>query len=165
MTVAVIDTNVVVSGVLTGSPQSPTRIILDAMLAGRMRFALSVDLLAEYREALLRPAIARRHGLDAGLIDKLLARLAVGAMLHGPPAVATAIAAGTGTVTADTAIAVATPAGTAPVLVRDPGDAHVALLASSLPNVVVVTGDRRLREDLAPACSVMSPAEYVSRRA
>jgi hypothetical protein len=43
---AVIDTNVVVSGVLTENPASPTVRILDGMLAGRFRFLLSVDLVA-----------------------------------------------------------------------------------------------------------------------
>ena len=47
---AVIDTNVVVSGVLTKDSPSPTVRILDGMLAGRFRFLLSVDLLAEYRD-------------------------------------------------------------------------------------------------------------------
>ena len=60
---AVIDTNVVVSGLIGGEHQSPTTAILDAMLGGSFTFLLSLDLLAEYREVLLRPAIRRRHGL------------------------------------------------------------------------------------------------------
>jgi uncharacterized protein len=154
MTIVVVDTSVVVSGLLTDADDAPTRVILDFMLTGRLRYALSVDLLAEYRETLLRPAIAGRHGLGEALLDKLLARLALGAIMGDPPAVGISASVDTATATdADTA------------LVRDPGDAHVARLASSLPDVMVVTGDRRLREDLAPVCSVVSPAEYVSGRA
>jgi len=60
---AVIDSNVVVSGLLSGGGFSPTGRILDRMLTGAFPFLLSEELLAEYREVLLRPTIARRHGL------------------------------------------------------------------------------------------------------
>ena len=53
--VAVIDTNVVVSALLTGEPVSPTAVVLDDMLRGRFAYPLSLELLAEYREVLLRP--------------------------------------------------------------------------------------------------------------
>ena len=46
--VALVDTNVVVSGLLTSSIDAPTSRILDSMLSGALRFALSVELLAEY---------------------------------------------------------------------------------------------------------------------
>ena len=55
----VVDTNVVVSGLLTSVADAPPAMLLDAMLAGRVSFLLSTDLLAEYRDVLLRPAIAR----------------------------------------------------------------------------------------------------------
>src|ERR1700693_248 len=73
---AVIDTNVVVSGLLTAAAASPTAAILDGMLAGRFRFVLSVELLAEYREVLLRPKIRGRHGLSDAEIDTLLTEIA-----------------------------------------------------------------------------------------
>ena len=69
---AVIDTNVVVSGILTAVSASPTVRILDGMLVGRFRFLLSVELLAEYREVLLRPKIRRRHRLSEAEVDTLL---------------------------------------------------------------------------------------------
>jgi len=56
---AVIDTNVVVSGLLTSLAASPTVRILDGMLVGAFRFLLSVELLAEYRAVLLRQKIRR----------------------------------------------------------------------------------------------------------
>ena len=72
----VVDTNVVVSGLLSSAPEAPPVALLDAMLAGRVPFLLSADLLAEYRDVLLRPAIARAHGRDPADIDDLLTQLA-----------------------------------------------------------------------------------------
>jgi uncharacterized protein len=71
-----IDTNVVVSGLLTSDPDAPTSRILDAMLGGRFRFLISIELLAEYREVLLRPKIRRRHRLSESEIDRILTDLA-----------------------------------------------------------------------------------------
>src|SRR5262245_2385861 len=61
--VAIIDTNVVVSGLLAGHSASPPAVILDGMLRARFTYLLSLEVLAEYREVLLRPRIQRRHGL------------------------------------------------------------------------------------------------------
>ena len=47
--VYVVDTNVVVAGLLAASPSSPVVLILDAMLAGTLVYLLSPPLLAEYR--------------------------------------------------------------------------------------------------------------------
>jgi predicted nucleic acid-binding protein len=77
---AVIDTNVVVAGLLTRTPSSPPARILDGMLSGRFRYFLSADLLAEYREVLLRPKIQRRHQLSPAEVDVLLTDLAANAI-------------------------------------------------------------------------------------
>jgi putative PIN family toxin of toxin-antitoxin system len=77
----VVDTNVVVAGLLTSQQGAPTARILDAMISGKLRFALSIELLAEYRAALLRPQIRRRHGLDEGEIDVVLEALARNAVV------------------------------------------------------------------------------------
>ena len=45
--VVVIDTNVIVGGFIGGDRESPTTVILDAMLGGRFTYLLSLDLLAE----------------------------------------------------------------------------------------------------------------------
>lgn len=58
----VVDTSVLVSAVLSGD--GPPARILAQMLSERMRYALSVALLAEYRCVLLRPRIRSRHGLS-----------------------------------------------------------------------------------------------------
>jgi len=83
---AVVDTNVVVAGLLASDCASPTARLLDRMLTGDLRFVLSVDLLAEYRLVLLRPAIATAHGLAAEEVDILLQRLARSAILREPAA-------------------------------------------------------------------------------
>jgi predicted nucleic acid-binding protein len=47
---AVIDTNVVVSGLIGAECRPPTTAILDAMVSGRFTLLLSLVLLVEYRE-------------------------------------------------------------------------------------------------------------------
>jgi predicted nucleic acid-binding protein len=59
---AVIDTNIVVAGLLTAEAGSPTARILDGMRQGAFPFLLSTALLAEYREVLLREKTRKVHG-------------------------------------------------------------------------------------------------------
>ena len=80
----VVDTNVVVSGLLTHDPRAPTAQILAGMLSGRLHFLLSVALLAEYRAVLLRPKIRERHGLSDEQVDEILGRLAANAAFRSP---------------------------------------------------------------------------------
>src|SRR5665647_3458840 len=68
----IVDTNVVVGGLLSSETGSPTRRVLDTMLAGRLRFVGSLDLLTEYREVLLRPSIVACHGLTEAEVDEVL---------------------------------------------------------------------------------------------
>ena len=128
----VIDTNVVVAGLVTGVVDSPARRLLDGMLAGTLRFLLSPDLLAEYRRVLLRPAILKRHGLTAGQVDAVLTVIAANAQVR-EAAVGQALQA------------------------PDPGDDHLWRLLWTLPDLTLVTGDRRLIEQPPPFASVVSP--------
>ena len=82
--VAVVDTNVVVSGLLTSGIDTPTSRILDSMLSGALRFALSIELLAECRSVLLRKKIRSRHGLDEAQIDTILTAIAENAVICEP---------------------------------------------------------------------------------
>jgi len=116
----VVDTNIVVSGLLTSDSRSPTRLLLDLMLAGKRRFILSTDLLTEYRMVLLRPKIAAAHRLSAKEIDEILVRLAANAVIVEPPA------AGAG-------------------MPRDLGaDEHILALLESAKDSILVTGDLAL---------------------
>jgi putative PIN family toxin of toxin-antitoxin system len=134
--VAVIDANVVVSGLLTADPTAPTAAILDAMLAGRIRFVLSVELLVEYRCVLLRPKVARRHGLAAADIEVILERIAENAIVRE-----------------------AAPASTA---APDPGDQHLWDLLDIVPAAILVTGDDLLLSAPPTDRSVLSPRAFLS---
>jgi uncharacterized protein len=132
--VAVIDTNVFVAGLLTGNPAAPTARIVDAMIAGAFPFLLSVELLAEYRDVLLRPRIARRHRLTEDEVDALLVEVAANGMVREP-------AATEGPVPAE--------------------DAHVWDLLATHDAAVLVTGDQAL-VDAIPSHRVESPAVFAA---
>ncbi len=131
-----VDTNVVVAGILTASADSPVCRILDAMLAGELRFLLSVELLEEYRRVLARPAIRALHGLTEEAIDRVLTELAANALIR--------------------------EAGDAPEsTVPDPGDAHLWRLLRTTPGAVLVTGDRKLLAGPPAFASCMSPRAFL----
>ena len=71
----IIDTNVVVAGLLTGHADSPVARILDGMLSAAFPFVVSEALLAEYRAVLLRSKLCKRHGLSVTEIDIMLVSL------------------------------------------------------------------------------------------
>jgi uncharacterized protein len=131
---AVIDTNVVVAGMLTASADSPTARILDAMCEGAFPFLLSIALLAEYREVLLRPKIRAFHNLSEKDVDILLTLLAANAIVREPR-----------------------PRTGAP----DAKDDHLWSLVQSEANCVLVTGDHVLAETPPPKSSVLQPRQFV----
>ena len=67
----IIDTNVLVAALITRDRTSPTARILDKMLNGTLVFLISPDLLAEYRNVLLRPRLRSAHKLSEAQIDTL----------------------------------------------------------------------------------------------
>ena len=131
---AVIDTNVLVAGLLTNDAASPTARILDGMRRGAFPFLLSESLLAEYREVLLRPKIRARHGLAAGDIDLLLTEIATHGIVREP-----------------------NPRSGAP----DAKDDHLWSLLETHPGSVLVTGDLPLRRRPLPDHAAVSPREFV----
>jgi uncharacterized protein len=133
---AVIDTNVVVSGLLTREPSSPTAVILDGMLRGHFTYLFSLDLLTEYRHVLLRPTIRRRHGLGTADVESLLTELALNGRVRDPPPVTEAV--------------------------PDDGDRHVWALLQCDPAAVLVTGDDALLRRAAEPGRVLSPRQFVS---
>ena len=130
---AVIDTNVVVSGLLTKLAESPTAWILDRMLLGGFRFLLSIDLLAEYRAVLQRPRIRQRHGLMPRDVDRILTEIAANGALREVDQAATR------------------------------GDAHLWRLLAAEPEAILVTGDRRLAARPAGAGRVILPRTFVEQ--
>jgi putative PIN family toxin of toxin-antitoxin system len=134
--VAVIDTNIVVSGLVGGARESPTSVILDAMLGGRFTYLLSLDLLAEYRAVLLRPAIRRRHGLTDAEVEVILTELALNGTIHDPrPSVAP---------------------------LPDTGDRHVWALLEDAAAAVLVTGDDALRQRAPEPSRVLAPRQFLA---
>ena len=133
--VAVVDTNVVVSGLISAEVDSPTRIVLDGMLRGRFAYVVSVELLAEYRQVLLRERVQKRHGLSEAEIDTILVRIAANGIVCEPVA--------------------------ATVGAPDPGDEHLWRLLAAQPDAELVTGDRVLVENPPPGAVVITPREFV----
>ena len=141
----VVDTNVLVSGMVRGSEASPPRRIAEAMIGGHMRFLLSDALLREYRQVLLRQAIAQRHGLSEVEVDGVLLEIVVNATMRDPKTWGAS----------DESVR----AGEDPV---PAGDAHVAALLRSVAGCVLVTGDRRLADAVRPWCEVVTPATFAA---
>lgn len=127
----IVDTNVLVSGLLTSETDSPPAAIVDRMLNGHLWFVLSVELLAEYRDVLLRPRIASRHGLTVDEIDRILFEL--------------------------TRNAVVREIDLSPHALPDPGDAHLWGLMETEPTAILVTGDKALLANPPTGRSVVSP--------
>lgn len=141
---ALIDTNVVVSGLLAGVKRSPNAQILDAMLSGRLRFVLSEPLLAEYRAVLLRPAIVARHHLNEADIDCVLESLVLNASFVDMERLG-GVGGGSEATTGEV-----------------PGDEHVLDLLKAVPQAVLVSGDRHLREAVADRQQVLTPAQFAA---
>ncbi|MEQ8233288.1 MAG: PIN domain-containing protein [Gammaproteobacteria bacterium] len=133
--VFVVDTNVVVAGLITATPESPPAAILDAMLAGALIYLLSPALLAEYRAVLLRPRIVARHGLSESAVDALLVELTANAIWREP--------------------VVEPPA-------PDRGDDHLWALLATQAGSTLVTGDRLLLEEPPAGNAVMAPATWLA---
>ena len=132
----VVDTNVVVAGLLSRRRGSPVCLLLDGMLAGAFPFVLSPRLLAEYREVLLRPAVRARHRSDDDEIDVILTEITANAMFrdeadHAPPA-------------------------------PDQGDDHLWRLLATKRGATLVTGDRQLLAAPPDFAAVVSPAAAVA---
>ena len=127
-----VDTNVVVSGVISAGPESPPVRILDAMIDGRLLYLISGALFAEYSEVLRRPGVARLHRRTDDAIDRLLTVLAANGMWRQPAAAAPA---------------------------PDPGDNHLWALLASWPESRLVTGDRRLLDCPPRRGAVLTPRE------
>jgi uncharacterized protein len=132
---AIVDTNVVVAGLLTGNDASPVARILDGMLAAAFPFVLSEALLAEYRTVLVRPVLRELHGLTVAEVEVILTDLAQHAIVLAP--------------------VVAPPA-------PDPGDQLLWELLAARADLLLVTGDKLLLRDAGMRGRVISPQAFVA---
>ena len=124
-----------VAALLTSDPSAPTASVLDLMLSGEIDYVLSVELLAEYREVLLRERIRTMHALTEAEVDEILTTIAANGIIREP--------------------AKGEPA-------PDQGDQHLWSLMAGVPSSVLVTGDRRLLQNPPRGRSVISPASFIS---
>jgi len=129
----VVDTNVLVSGLLSREPDSPLSAVLDGMINGSLPFLLSPQLLAEYRTVLLRPRVQHYHGLSLREVDAILTEIAANGIWREP-----------------------VESSSAP----DPGDDHLWRLLSAVPGSILVTGDRLQLQNPPENASVLSTRSY-----
>jgi uncharacterized protein len=131
----IVDTNVVVAGLLTGNDASPVARILDGMLAAAFPFVVSEALLAEYRTVLVGPGLRKLHGLMVAEVETLLTDIARHAI-------------------------VLTPVATSPA--PDPGDQLLWELLAAKSDLLLVTGDKLLVQDVGMQGRVVSPQTFVA---
>lgn len=134
MHLVVVDTNVLVAGLITANALSPTARILDGMLRGEVLFALSPALLGEYRAVLMRPKLVGLHGLSEAEVDRLLTELTANALWREPQ------------------VETAAP---------DPNDGHLWALLDCEPAASLVTGDQLLLAQPHRRAPVIRPADYI----
>ncbi|MEX0781409.1 MAG: putative toxin-antitoxin system toxin component, PIN family [Dehalococcoidia bacterium] len=132
----VLDTNVVVSAVLAVSPSSPPVRVLRAVRNGLFRMVLSDALFAEYRDALYRPHLVRRHQLSAEELEVILWALSETARWVQ--------------VVAD----VETP--------PDANDVHVWATCIASPEAMLITGDADLLAFARGRATALTPREFVT---
>lgn len=132
--VFVVDTNVIVSGLIGAGPNGLPARILEAMLEGELPYLMSSALLAEYSTVLRRPRIARLHGLSDDGLDRLLTELTANAVWRHP--------------------------STEPQAPESGGN-HLWALLSSWPHSLLVTGDRLLVENPPATAVVVTPRQVV----
>ena len=132
----IVDTNVVVAGLLTARADSPVARVLDGMLSSAFPFVVSEALLAEYRTILRRPSLRKAHGLAPNELDIILVALAQHGIVLAP-----------------------VPALRAP----EPGDQHLWELLAAREELVLITGDKLLQRDRAMSSRILSPATFVER--
>lgn len=130
----IVDTNVLIAGLITKDNKSPTARILDLMLTGKILFLLSPELLKEYLDVLSRPKITKLHQLSEKEIDQILSEITANSIWqevedkYGAP---------------------------------DPGDNHLWNLLMKHPSYTLITGDLLLIEQAPMKRSVITPATFI----
>ena len=134
----IVDTNVVVAGLITRNDTSPVARVLDGMLGAAFPFVLSEALLAEYRAVLVRPVLRKLHGLTVAEVEEILTDLAQHAIVLAPM-----------------------PTPPAP-LAPDPGDQLLWELLAAKADLALVTGDKLLLKDAGMRGRVISPHAFIA---
>ena len=135
----IIDTNVVVAGLLTAHADSPVARILDGMLCAAFPFVVSEALLAEYHAVLMRPKLTKLHGLSVADIDTILADMARHAIVLNPVQNAAAS------------------------LAPDAGDQFLWDLLATRADLLLVSGDKLLLQDAAMRPRVITPQAFITQ--
>ena len=131
---AIIDTNIIVAGLITADADSPTKKILDSMLKGEIPYLLSEELLSEYAAILYRPNLAELHRLTDTEIDILLADVVFNSIWREPASSEEA---------------------------PDAGDNHLWRLLASEYGSIIVTGDKLLLGNPPAGHSVITARNFV----
>ena len=132
----VVDTNIVVSALLSARADAPPVLILERMLKGELRYLISTELLAEYRAVLLRPRLRAKHGLNESEVDALLIEIAANGTHREPES---------------------RPYS------PDPKDAHLLALLESEPRAVLVSGDELTLSAVTPPERAMRARELAEQ--
>ncbi len=133
----VIDTNILIAGLITRKTSSPTVHIVDAMLNGELIYLISPELLNEYKEVLSRPKLIELHGLSDEEVDNLLIELTANGLWREPKDKNESIA-------------------------PDLGDQHLWELLSNEPHSTLVTGDKLLLEHQHPKAKIISASAFLA---
>jgi len=131
---AVIDTNIIVAGLISRSRDSPPVTITEGMMSGRFSFLLSLDLIDEYRRALNYPKVARLHALSELEIESILVSIIRQGIVRDPQPGEYAIA--------------------------DDKDWFLFDLLRAVDGAVLVTGDQLLHREAPSWASTLSPAHF-----
>lgn len=131
----IVDTDVVLAGLLAGSDASPAARILDGMLAAAFPFVVSETLLAEYRTVLVRPGLRTLHGLTVAEVERLLTDIAQHAIVLAP---------------------------VAPPRAPEPGDQLLWELLAARTDLLLLTGDKLLPQHAGMQGRVLEPREFVA---
>lgn len=131
----IVDTNIVIAGLLTSREDAPVARILDGMLAAKFRFVVSEALLAEYSDILARPKLCKAHGLNPTERETLLVEIAQHAIVLRPVATHPA---------------------------PDPGDQHLWELLAARRDLLLVTGDKLLLDDPAMRPQLLTAEAFVA---
>ena len=131
----IVDTNVLVAGLLTQDPHSPTVYLVDAMVEGSLPFLFSPALVSEYKDVLARPKLSKLHKLTAQEQEHFLTELVANSIWREP-----------------------SPSSYTP---PDKGDAHLWSLLQSEPKAILVTGDKLLLKQPPKGRLIYTPTDFL----